>query len=96
MGSEMCIRDSITHRVGAIVVFLYSLFLAFKLWSPQTKNIVIVFLSILAVQIFLGVNNILSSLPLWNAVAHNIVGVMLFLTFIVMIYLSKGNLNEPK
>ena len=77
-------------------VFLYSLFLAFKLWSPQTKNIVIVFLSILAVQIFLGVNNILSSLPLWNAVAHNIVGVMLFLTFIVMIYLSKGNLNEPK
>lgn len=76
--------------------FLYSLFLAFKLWSPQTKNLVIVFLSILAVQIFLGVNNILSSLPLWNAVAHNIVGVMLFLTFIVMIYLSKGNLNEPK
>ena len=96
LSNEARVAIHITHRVGAIVVFLYSLFLAFKLWSPQTKNIVIVFLSILAVQIFLGVNNILSSLPLWNAVAHNIVGVMLFLTFIVMIYLSKGNLNEPK
>lgn len=96
LSNEARVAIHITHRVGAIVVFLYSLFLAFKLWSPQTKNIVIVFLSILAAQIFLGVNNILSSLPLWNAVAHNIVGVMLFLTFIVMIYLSKGNLNEPK
>ena len=96
LSNEARVAIHITHRVGAIVVFLYSLFLSFKLWSPQTKNIVIVFLSILAVQIFLGVNNILSSLPLWNAVAHNIVGVMLFLTFIVMIYLSKGNLNEPK
>ena len=96
LSNEARVAIHITHRVGAIVVFLYSLFLAFKLWSSQTKNIVIVFLSILAVQIFLGVNNILSSLPLWNAVAHNIVGVMLFLTFIVMIYLSKGNLNEPK
>lgn len=96
LSNEARVAIHITHRVGAIVVFLYSLFLAFKLWSLQTKNIVIVFLSILAVQIFLGVNNILSSLPLWNAVAHNIVGVMLFLTFIVMIYLSKGNLNEPK
>ena len=96
LSNEARVAIHITHRVGAIVVFLYSLFLAFKLWSPQTKNLVIVFLSILALQIFLGVNNILSSLPLWNAVAHNIVGVMLFLTFIVMIYLSKGNLNEPK
>ena len=96
LSNEARVAIHITHRVGAIVVFLYSLFLAFKLWSTQTKNLVIVFLSILAVQIFLGVNNILSSLPLWNAVAHNIVGVMLFLTFIVMIYLSKGNLNEPK
>ena len=37
---------------------------------------------------FSRVNNVLSSLPLWNAVAHNIVGVMLFLTFVVMTYLS--------
>ena len=83
LSNEARVAIHITHRVGAIVVFLYSLFLAFKLWSPQTKNIVIVFLSILAVQIFLGVNNILSSLPLWNAVAHNIVGVMLFLTLLL-------------
>ena len=53
LSNEARVAIHITHRVGAIVVFLYSLFLAFKLWSSQTKNIVIVFLSILAVQIFL-------------------------------------------
>jgi cytochrome c oxidase assembly protein subunit 15 len=88
MSNEARVAIHLTHRIGAIIVFFYSIFLVFKLWSKETKPIVIGFLSILAIQIFLGVNNILSSLPLWNAVAHNIVGVMLFLSFVVMIFLS--------
>jgi cytochrome c oxidase assembly protein subunit 15 len=88
MSNEARVAIHLTHRIGAIIVFFYSIFLAFKLWSKETKPIVIGFLSILAIQIFLGVNNILSSLPLWNAVAHNIVGVMLFLSFVVMTFLS--------
>ena len=88
MSNEARVAIHLTHRIGAIIVFFYSIFLAFKLWSKETKPIVICFLSILGIQIFLGVNNILSSLPLWNAVAHNIVGVMLFLSFVVMTFLS--------
>ena len=88
MSNEARVAIHLTHRIGAIIVFFYSIFLAFKLWSKETKPIVIGFLSILAIQIFLGVNNILSSLPLWNAVSHNIVGVMLFLSFVVMTFLS--------
>ena len=88
MSNEARVAIHLTHRIGAIIVFFYSIFLAFKLWSKETKPIVIGFLSILAIQIFLGVNNILSSLPLWNAVAHKIVGVMLFLSFVVMTFLS--------
>ena len=88
MSNEARVAIHLTHRIGAIIVFFYSIFLAFKLWSKETKPIVIGFLSILGIQIFLGVNNILSSLPLWNAVAHNIVGVMLFLSFVVMTFLS--------
>lgn len=88
MSNEARVAIHLTHRVGAIVVFFYSLFMAFKLWSKETKPIIIGFLVVLFTQVFLGVNNVLSSLPLWNAVAHNIVGVMLFLSFVIMTFLG--------
>ena len=93
MSHEARVAIHLTHRVGAIVVFFYSLFLAAKLWSSETKQIVISFLAILFVQVFLGINNVLSSLPLWNAVAHNIVGVLLVLSFVVMTFLSFRRVN---
>lgn len=88
MSYEARVAIHLTHRIGAIVVFFYSLFMAFKLWSKETKPIIIGFLVVLFTQVFLGVNNVLSSLPLWNAVAHNIVGVMLFLSFVIMTFLG--------
>ena len=94
MSNEARVAIHLTHRIGAIVVFFYSLFLAAKLWSSETKNIVTGFLTILFIQVFLGVNNVLSSLPLWNAVAHNIVGVLLVLSFVVMTFLSFRRVNE--
>lgn len=94
MSNEARVAIHLTHRIGAIVVFFYSLFLAAKLWSSETKNIVTGFLTILFIQVFLGVNNVLSSLPLWNAVAHNIVGVLLVLSFVVMTFLSFRRANE--
>ena len=96
MSNEARVAIHLTHRIGAIIVFFYSIFLIFRLWSAQTKSILILFATILSTQIFLGVNNVLSSLPLWNAVAHNIVGVMLFLAFVVMTYLSFRGSNEHK
>tara|TARA_B110000003_G_scaffold64821_1_gene65556 strand:- start:1319 stop:2302 length:984 start_codon:yes stop_codon:yes gene_type:complete len=88
MSNEARVAIHLTHRIGAIVVFFYSLYMAFKLWSKETKPIIIGFLVVLFTQVFLGVNNVLSSLPLWNAVAHNIVGVMLFLSFVIMTFLG--------
>ena len=93
MSNEARVAIHLTHRVGAIVVFFYSLFLAAKLWSSETKQIITSFLAILFVQVFLGINNVLSSLPLWNAVAHNIVGVLLVLSFVVMTFLSFRRVN---
>ena len=88
MSNEARVAIHITHRIGAIVVFLYSLFLIFKLKSKETLPVIGAFGAILFLQVFLGVNNVLSHLPLWNAVAHNIFGVMLFLCMIVIMYLS--------
>ena len=95
MSYEARVAIHLTHRIGAIIVFFYSLFLAAKLWSRNTRPVVCSFLAILFFQVFLGVNNVLSSLPLWNAVAHNIVGVMLVLTFVVMTFLSFRRNSEP-
>tara|TARA_B100001057_G_scaffold251288_1_gene251554 strand:- start:1891 stop:2874 length:984 start_codon:yes stop_codon:yes gene_type:complete len=96
MSNEARVAIHLTHRIGAIIVFLYSIFLVFKLWSNETKIVLSVFVGTLFTQIFLGVNNVLSQLPLWNAVAHNVVGVVLFLTFVVMTYLSFKGQNEYK
>ena len=96
MSNEARVAIHITHRIGAIVVFLYSLFLIFKLKSKETLPVLGAFSAILFLQIFLGVNNVLSHLPLWNAVAHNIFGVMLFLCMIVIMYLSYRKVDAAK
>ena len=96
MSNEARVAIHVTHRIGAIVVFLYSLFLIFKLKSKETLPVIATFGAILFLQVFLGVNNILSHLPLWNAVAHNIFGVMLFLCMIVIMYLSYRKVHAAK
>ena len=96
MSNEARVAIHITHRIGAIVVFLYSLFLIFKLKSKETFPVLGAFSAILFLQVFLGINNVLSHLPLWNAVAHNIFGVMLFLCMIVIMYLSYRKVDAAK
>ena len=96
MSNEARVAIHITHRIGAIVVFLYSLFLIFKLKSKETLPVLGAFGAILFLQVFLGINNVLSHLPLWNAVAHNIFGVMLFLCMIVIMYLSYRKVEAAK
>ncbi len=96
MSNEARVAIHITHRIGAVVVFLYSLFLIFKLKSKETLPVIVAFGAILFLQVFLGINNVLSHLPLWNAVAHNIFGVMLFLCMIVIMYLSYRKVDAAK
>ena len=96
MSNEARVAIHITHRIGAVVVFLYSLFLIFKLKSKETLPLIGAFGAILFLQVFLGINNVLSHLPLWNAVAHNIFGVMLFLCMIVIMYLSYRKVDAAK
>ena len=71
-----------------------TLFLSAKIWSQKTKPIVIFFLSALFLQVLLGISNIMTLVAVWNGVAHNLIAVTLFLTFVVMIYLSFRRGNE--
>jgi heme a synthase len=73
------------HRVGALVVFFTLAYVAYRAMRlPAMRGMGVVVLSLLVVQISLGIANILGSLPLPVAVAHNGVAALL-LTMLVML-----------
>jgi cytochrome c oxidase assembly protein subunit 15 len=79
-----------THRVGAIVVLLYLGFLLARLYKyaggPPLRRQANVLLGLLVIQLGLGLSNIIWSLPLWVAVAHNAGGALLLLALVTLNY----------
>jgi cytochrome c oxidase assembly protein subunit 15 len=88
LDAESRVAIHMAHRIGAIIVTLYLLFLIFvlhsKSGSQQAKRLANRIGLVLAVQVSLGVSNIVFSLPLPVAVAHNAVGALLLLTLITL------------
>ena len=77
------------HRIGAFIASAALILLIIKLVrfkeSKLIQNFGWLLAVLLTVQIILGVNNIVSHLPLANAVAHNGVGALLVVTLISLI-----------
>ncbi|AJR07174.1 heme A synthase [Photobacterium gaetbulicola] len=75
----------VTHRIGAMVTALTLLALACLLWRQRAlRRGAAVMLLVLAGQIGLGITNIVASLPLSIAVAHNVTGVLLLLSLVAL------------
>jgi cytochrome c oxidase assembly protein subunit 15 len=94
MDGEARVAIHMAHRIGAILVSLVIGFLIFKLYrnagSRELTRLTHVLLAILVIQVSLGLSNIIFSLPLWVAVAHNAGGALLLLTLVTLNYrLSK-------
>lgn len=69
-----------SHRVGAIITMLYLIALSLMMLAKKSKPISILagtILVALVVQIGLGITNVIMSIPLAVAVAHNFVGALL-------------------
>jgi len=84
-----------THRVGALIVVFYLGFLLSKLYryagGREMRKQAHVILGLLTLQVLLGMSNIIWSLPLPIAVAHNAVGALLLLSMVSLNYrLHKG------
>jgi len=80
------------HRIGALVVTGILGFLAFALWrNPGTKPLAIKLAAVLALQIAMGIGNVVFQLPLWLAVAHNGGAALLLVTLILVNYRVAGN-----
>ena len=74
-----------THRIGALLVLAVVGvlgFLGLKKANSAQKSIALVILLLLGLQLMLGIFNVILSLPLANAVAHNGVAALLLLALI--------------
>jgi len=74
-----------THRIGALVVLVYFGLLVWRLLRVEyVSNVSLLLLTLLLVQIALGVANLLLHLPLVLAVGHNLGAALLVVTLVVL------------
>jgi heme a synthase len=91
------ITIQLVHRLGALITFIYlsalSLWLLFNKYPRKLRLKAVTILILLVIQLSLGIINVTSLLPLWAAVAHNGIAMLLFLALLALLYQSK---YEPK
>jgi len=76
----------ISHRLGALLVTCVLLMLSWKLHRCGLPGLARLVLLALALQVGLGISNVLFHLPLAVAVAHNAGGAMLLLSMVLVNY----------
>jgi len=80
-----------THRIGALVVIaVFAWLLACLFTTPGMGLPAGILSTLLVTQITLGVLNVVMSLPLWVAVAHNGVAALLLACMVYLLTLSSG------
>ena len=75
-----------SHRLGALLLTLVLLLLAWRLRANGLPRLAGLLLLALALQIGLGISNVAFHLPLLVAVAHNLGGAILLLTLVLINY----------
>lgn len=77
-----------SHRASAILVTLVFLILISKLWFSNAAPLASTIGILLLTQISLGIINVVYVLPLYVAIAHNLVAALLLLTIFTVNYLA--------
>jgi cytochrome c oxidase assembly protein subunit 15 len=75
------------HRVGAMLVTVLLLSVVALLWRTgvaESRRMAAVVLSVLLMQLALGIGNVWFGLPLMVAVSHNAVGALLLLVMVTL------------
>ena len=79
----------ISHRIGAVITLMSLLFLLLMSWryavSSAVRRLLLLLGFVLVIQVTLGVVNVYLHLPLFNAVAHNLVAANLLMLMLVFI-----------
>lgn len=96
MDSDARTAIHLTHRIGALLVTLVLLGLAWQLKGVGMTRLAGLVLVALAAQISLGISNVLFHLPLPVAVAHNAGGAALLLCLVLVNYHARTSLVRVK
>ena len=79
------------HRLGAVVTTIILAYLAAKLFNIRARKEATILLTLLCTQIMLGILNVVLSLPLSIAVAHNGIAALLLLSMVYVNFRLKQN-----
>lgn len=84
---DMAARSAIqiVHRIGALVVFCYLGWLAYKAARRGLRGYAIALLAALLCQVMLGISNVYFGLPLAVATAHNGMAALLLFSLLAML-----------
>ena len=74
------------HRLGALITTVFLLFLVVRLFAAGWKKFALWIAALLAVQVSLGISNVVFSLPLAVAVAHNGVAALLLVSLATLVH----------
>jgi heme a synthase len=86
-----------SHRLGALIVSLVLITLAFRMLKmTELKKAVRMLLSVLVLQITLGITIVLLSLPLPLAVMHNALAALLLVTLVIINYRMTADSRSAK
>ena len=88
-GSRLAIH--FTHRVGAVVLTVAMLLIGVVLWIRRQRLGAAMLLGALAVQVTLGIMNIVKSLPLPVAAAHNGGAALLVIIMVSLLWSNRKN-----
>lgn len=86
LGNEERVTIHWMHRLGALITTLFISVLAFKLFVSGLKPQAVWLAGALVTQVSLGISNVVFSLPLAVAVAHNGVAAVLLLTLVTLVH----------
>lgn len=88
--NESRVAIHLSHRIGAIVATLAIALAAWAVFKHASSHSTVllgrVLMLVLALQLALGISNIVFHLPLWVATAHNGGAALLLLTLVTLIY----------
>lgn len=88
LGNDARVTIHWMHRLGALLTTLYLLFLIIKIFIAGWNKFSLWLSLVLITQLTLGVSNIVFSLPLPVAVAHNGVAVLLLMSLAALVHYS--------
>lgn len=96
LDSEARTAIHLAHRLGAVLLTLVLVGLAWQLRKVGMPRLAGLVLLVLAIQISLGLSNVLFGLPLALAVAHNAGGAALMLTLVLVNYHARTALVRAR